>query len=409
MRQLVELTDREFDKFAKKHEQGNFLQSVEMAKLLIKRGKNVFFLGMKEDSQVVGAALLFSSPLKMGQSFSIYGGPLLDYSNSQLLNDFLNEVQLFIKKHKGLLLDFSPNLVYQFRNDDGTPSLLSEVQKNVNQTIIKCNFQHDGIDSGYSNSSPKVIYTKNLNELSEKDLIKTYHSSTRAKVNKAAKSNMIIRELSREELPKFEAAMKHTATRCFFSDKGLDYYKALYDSFGEQAHFMAVEINFYDYFQQLMKKIIELQQKIDCLEKLPKYASKQKNMQNELQRLEKCLATVHDFVKNENQIEILAVGLFIERPQEMLFLFGGMYDQYKKILSSSYYLQHIMMKKTIQKGIPRYNFYGIEGVYDGSDGVLNFKKGFGGIVEERLGNYIGITQPVKYKIYRTIKKLINNS
>lgn len=125
-----------------------------------------------------------------------------------------------------------------------------------------------------------------------------------------------------------------------------------------------------------------------------------------MQILEKKLIEVHEFVKEDNQIEILAAGLFIESPQEMVFLFGGMYSQYKKILPSSYYLQHIMMQQAINKKIFRFNFYGIEGNYTGNDGVLNFKKGFGGIVEEQMGVFTSILQPVKYKIYQTIKRLI---
>ncbi|MCB8501398.1 aminoacyltransferase, partial [Enterococcus faecalis] len=67
-------------------------------------------------------------------------------------------------------------------------------------------------------------------------------------------------------------------------------------------------------------------------------------------------------------------------------------------------LQHAMMKQSIEKNLNRFNFYGIEGVYDGSDGVLNFKKGFEGVVEEQLGSYMLVTNPFKYSIYTAMKK-----
>lgn len=63
----------------------------------------------------------------------------------------------------------------------------------------------------------------------------------------------------------------------------------------------------------------------------------------------------------------------------------------------------IMMKQAIDKGLTWFNLYGVEGVYDGSDGVLNFKKGFGEVVEEQLGTYLLIVNPIKYNIYQVMK------
>ncbi|WP_258529195.1 aminoacyltransferase [Enterococcus faecalis] len=121
--------------------------------------------------------------------------------------------------------------------------------------------------------------------------------------------------------------------------------------------------------------------------------------------LEKRLEDVQEFLplNEKNKNKILAVGVFIECPEDMIFLFGGMYKQYKNFLSPSYFLQHIMMKQAIDKGLTWFNLYGVEGVYDGSDGVLNFKKGFGGVVEEQLGTYRLIVNPIKYNIYQVMK------
>ena len=43
-------------------------------------------------------------------------------------------------------------------------------------------------------------------------------------------------------------------------------------------------------------------------------------------------------------------------------------------------LQEYMMLETIKRGIPRYNFLGIQGIFDGSDGVLRFKQNFNGYI-----------------------------
>lgn len=259
VRKLVELTNTEFDIFTKKHIQGNYLQSVEMKNLLLKRGKKVFLLGMKEDDVLVAAVLLFSSALKVGYSFSICGGPLLDYSNTGLVREFLEAVKLFAKKNNGLVMDFSPNLTYQVRNDEGLP--IGKNKEKLYQFITSCNFSHNGFDSGYKNANPQIVYVKELNDLCSEKLIQTYHPSTRTKVNKAIKSSVIVKRLARSELPEFDRIMKHTASRQSFSDKGLSYYEELFDSFGEKAHFMVAEINFCDYYQLLIKKKNDLKKR----------------------------------------------------------------------------------------------------------------------------------------------------
>lgn len=98
----------------------------------------------------------------------------------------------------------------------------------------------------------------------------------------------------------------------------------------------------------------------------------------------------------------MATGLFIESPQGMVFLSGGMYGHYKNFLSPSYYLQHVMIQQAIAKGLTR--IHGINNVYDDSKEFSNFKKSFKGEEEEQLGTYTLIISSLKYMLY---KKIIN--
>lgn len=404
MNNFVELTSDEFNVFSSKHPQGTYVQSVEMAQLLQKRGWQTVFVGLKKEQEIVAAALMSCKPIKLGKYFSISGGPLMDYDDAEIVTEFFEEIKKYIKKHHGLLLKVAPNFVYQHLDSEGTP--LDKPQMGIHKRLLGCGLHHNGFTHTYTNDNPRVVYTKDLTNLTEKQLLKSYHSSTRTKVNKTAKSGMTVRKLSREELPLFEDVMFHTANRQDFHDKGLDYYQDLYDSFGNQAHFVATEINFNDYAEDNLKKIEKLQKKIERIGDDETKKGQRENAETELSALKKRLEDVQEFLTltEKNQKEILAVGLFIERPQGMLFLFGGMYDQYKNFLSPSYFLQHAMMKQSIEKNLNRFNFYGIEGVYDGSDGVLNFKKGFEGVVEEQLGSYMLVTNPFKYSIYTAMKK-----
>ena len=67
------------------------------------------------------------------------------------------------------------------------------------------------------------------------------------------------------------------------------------------------------------------------------------------------------------------------------------------------------MLETIKRGILRYNFLGIQGIFDGSDGVLRFKQNFNGYIVRKMGTFRYYPSPLKYKMISLIKKLLGRS
>ena len=98
--------------------------------------------------------------------------------------------------------------------------------------------------------------------------------------------------------------------------------------------------------------------------------------------------------------------MFILYGDEIVYLFSGSYEEYMKFCGQ-YRLQWEIIKYAADHGYKRYNFYGIQDVFNpqGKDyGVYEFKKGFGGYVEELLGSYI-IDIDFKSKIYNLLRKI----
>ena len=72
-----------------------------------------------------------------------------------------------------------------------------------------------------------------------------------------------------------------------------------------------------------------------------------------------------------------------------------------------YRLQWEIIKYAADNGYKRYNFYGIQDVFNpkGKDrGVYEFKKGFGGYVEELLGSFI-LPISSKNSLYNGLRKV----
>ncbi|MBP3799856.1 MAG: peptidoglycan bridge formation glycyltransferase FemA/FemB family protein, partial [Bacilli bacterium] len=61
--ELVELNEKEFKKFADASEQITFHQTIEWGKLKSYNGWKSYFVGLKDNKEIVGAALLLSKKI----------------------------------------------------------------------------------------------------------------------------------------------------------------------------------------------------------------------------------------------------------------------------------------------------------------------------------------------------------
>ena len=101
--EFVELTEKEFDKFASKHQYNNFYQTSAWGHLKKTNGWKMYLLGIKEDKKIVAATLLLEkkTPLKYNMFYAPRGF-LIDYDNSEILNFFNQNIKRFAKKKKGI-------------------------------------------------------------------------------------------------------------------------------------------------------------------------------------------------------------------------------------------------------------------------------------------------------------------
>ena len=70
------------------------------------------------------------------------------------------------------------------------------------------------------------------------------------------------------------------------------------------------------------------------------------------------------------------------------------------------YNEHIKDAYTFK--IPYLNFYGISGVFDPKDknyGIFEQKKGFGGEVQEMIGEFTYPVDKVNYKMYMALRNI----
>ena len=389
---LTTISKEEFTSFANTVSHRSFIQSVEMADLLEKRGNTVQFIAWKQNDQVQVAAILYSLSMTGGLHMEINSGPL--YQEETLLEPFYATLKGYAKKNGAIELVIKPYDHYQTFDSDGNP--ISEEQSHFLDTLKNLGYQHDGFQTGYPGGEPVWHYLKTIKEADSKSLLKSFNKNCSRNITTALNYDISIRNVTREEIPQFKQIIEETGKRQGFEDKSLSYYYDLYDSFGPNAEFVVAEIN-------STAALAHLDQKISLLN------PSAKQYEQQLQKLEKQKNIVRESLAGkESETVPLACALIIYTPSEVTYLFGGSYTKYQKF-SAAFLIQYHAMKRALQKGITLYNFLGIQGIFDGSDGVLRFKQNFNGYIVRKMGTFRYYPHPLKYKMISLIKKLLGRS
>ena len=62
-----------------------------------------------------------------------------------------------------------------------------------------------------------------------------------------------------------------------------------------------------------------------------------------------------------------AASMFVSHPNEVVYQYSGSLEEYKPFYASALIQYEAMLHLCVEKGVPRYNFYGISGVFDDPD------------------------------------------
>ena len=399
---FTELDKLEFTQFVSEHETNNFFQSVKMMERLEKEGKEVYLVGIKENDKIVGASLIAATGHKfMGlKTFEAYKGFIIDYHNKELVKFMTDNCIKFLKSKGGLRLIIDPYI----------PNVSRDMEANVVPGIDNRDVKDYLYKLGYKDNDGaqvKWCYVLDINGKTSDELFNDFRSSTRNYINRTInKYKLNIKTLKRDELSEFKKVTSDTCDRRDFADKSLEYYENMYDVFGDDVTFKICELNCDTYINVLKAENEEMERKILELSDSASNKKKKEVMRNDLLNNAKKIKETEELKLEKGNIIPLSAAMFMLYGPEIVYLFSGSYAEYMNFCGQ-YRLQWEMIDYAAKNGYKRYNFYGIQDVFNpqGKDyGVYEFKKGFGGFVEELLGSFEISISP-KNNLYRLFKKI----
>ena len=421
----------ELDAFSACHPQGNFQQTSHMGAHRANSGIDVSYLGVREAGELVAATALEIHRSRLSTFATIHDGPLVDFSDTELAAYFLEQLKQAARSAGAAQLEISPEVPYLVRDSAGNPlpsadahadwpanvpaSAPSSPNTEALETIQKAGFAHEGFTTGYS-AVPRWRYVKDLAGIEgEQALLATYAKNTRRNVRIAHESSVVVERVSRDELGTFHDICELSCEKQGFDNRSLSFFESLFDAFGDVAEFNIAYIDTASYLASWEAKRDGFAADIARFERLletsPSPEKVEKKLRDARSKHEASLKRVEDAQGYRALGERIpaAAALFIWHERECVYLFSGSDPAYAKFYAATA-IQHQVMCECLERGVTRYNFYGINGIFDDPNdpgrGLLEFKQGFNGYVEELMGEFMLPVKPVTYAIKQLAHKVL---
>ncbi|MGV3244799.1 aminoacyltransferase [Staphylococcus sp. 11262D007BW] len=410
---FTELNQSEYETFINKHS-SQYTQSIQHFNYRKENNKSVYLLGVKTDSdEVIAAGLFTTAPtLKFFNYAYSHRGPVMDYNNIELVDFFFKSLTLYLRRRGTIFALINPYIIENIRDHHG--EILESKDNHIWMNHLeKLGYKHQGFSTGYSElSQARWLSILPLKGRTEEDILNGMDYNTARSIRKSIEMGVKVRDLQEDEFDIFYDLYQMAEKKHQFSLFSKDDIKQFLSTYGDMTHLKVAYLNLDEHLAHLSQEWDKAEAKRQELETAANNAPKSKKKRNVLKDQEIIVNSINKRKREAEQLYeehgntlYLASAIFVQTEDEMTYMFSGSNPKFNRYMGN-YALQWSMIQYALDQKICRYNFFGITGDFtdEAEDaGVVDFKKGFGGYVEELVGDFIKPVQPLLYKIYQLRK------
>lgn len=405
---------KEFSDFANSFS-GAPIQQTE-AWTVLKNNWNPYFCGMYDGDSICGVCLILVRELLPGFKYAYAAhGPLLDYSNKELISAFSDGAEKFCKKNGIYSITVDPLIpVGKTLPDVPADNFLdifnTEKGKNDMQNFIDAGFIHGGFGKGLHDAvQPRfnaLIPLKKADgtSLSFNELKKNYKQKIRKYYANFQSARGLYYERavpSPENIAEFKRIISATEKRQNISLREEDYFALLSKAFGDGAFFGFEKTDINKYIENLETR---LRKEPEMAEKITEQIADAKKIAAEKGDKVNLAALLTVYPQNTGGIRIaeyLYAGSDLTIFPSFCATLCGLGSQ---------------CAQCIENGCDYLDLGGLAGTFD--DGLYEFKHQFSPIIVEYAGEFTLPVNKVKYKfmekympamkkVYKNVTKLLH--
>ncbi|MFC5630732.1 MULTISPECIES: aminoacyltransferase [Streptococcus] len=384
----IGISTQEHDDFVKSNHQVNLLQSSNWAK--IKDNWSNERIGFYQDGKLVASASILIKPLPLGFTMLyIPRGPIMDYTDKELVSFVLKSLKSFGKKRRALFIKFDPNIHLQAFQD------IENRNDNSDSLAIIQHLQNLGVEwVGRTQDIGETIQPRFQANVYAKDFsLDSLPKRTKQEIRTARNKGLEVVFGGSELLPTFAELMKMTENRKKIHLRNLPYYQKLVNTYPDDSFVTLVQIDVFKKIDLLKKQLKKAQAEFEKFSEKTSPGKLKENQESQ-KRLEKELDFFQTFYDKGQETIPLAATLSINFSNTSENLYAGMDDTFKQF-NAPVLTWYETMNHAFELGMASQNMGGIENQLEG--GLYHFKSKFNPTIEEFIGEF---NLPVNALLYR---------
>ena len=402
---FTEISSDELQKVQEKNNDRYYLQQAAVySKMQNFNNLKTKILAVKENDEVLAYATFIYFPYKkFFFKVTAQHGPIMDYSNTELVRFYMTELKkYFAKDFHVLCVRVNPFLNERIYKDiEYVETTKESIETDKILTSLGYKPLNDDLFTNPTLAS-RCIYSRELEEtLTEDTLLKTVSTMAKRSINKAIKEGITVKEIdifNDEDAAIFDSINKSTEDRINFQIRTSEYFRNLKTALGDKLHLMVSYLDCDSLISKLNKEIeVFNSEKTKLTEKLESGKVNPEKTMNKIARIDESIAFNNDKIakisslkEEHGKIIYLSCASFIETKQDLIYFTGGMKKEFSRF-NGSYLVMYTMIKYAIRNNFKIFNFFGTSKEFTSEDAtdysVLQFKRHFNGNVEYFMDNY----------------------
>ncbi|MFK4566097.1 aminoacyltransferase [Enterococcus sp. UD-01] len=373
----IGVTANEHDKFVQNHPLCNLLQSSSWAKVKDNWGSEI--VGVYEDGILIASSLVLIRPLPLKFSM-LYTprGPVMDYTNKELVAFFLKELKKFGKKHRALFVKMDPTIHY---NDFhlGEEKTLNPQAQMIIDSLAASGAKHQGLTMAMDATiQPRFQANIYKEDFSDELLPK----STKKMMKQAQKKGVTVKMGHTELVDDFAKVIELTTERQNISLRNSEYFKKLLNIYPDSSFIMLAEVNLKERYEETLQRYEK--NKADLANLKENQVKKRHNLEELDFSLTREKNELEENIARSGDVAVVAGALAITFGSTSEILYAGMDERYKRYMPA-YLTWYDAINECFVRGCDSCNMGGLEGSLN--DGLIKFKSNFNPTINEFIGEF----------------------